>query len=172
MIVGSALFHSLISLFVLLVVLVLAHGGLPYTVLYAPIVFFPIVPATLGFAWILTSLGVFARDIKQVIGVMMTILLFLSPVFYPISAVPPAFRPWLMANPLTFIIEQSRSVLFFGNDPDWSGLAVYTSFGVVVALLGYAWFQKTRKGFADVVRVPVDPHRAIVEVLSDLRAAP
>ncbi len=149
-VMGSALFHSLISLLVLGIALVLSHGGLPVTVLYAPVVFVPLVLATAGFAWFLTALGVFARDVKQVIGVVMTILLFLSPVFYPISSVPVAFRPWLLANPLTFIIEQSRAVLFFGNGPDWIGLALYAGTSAVVAWLGFAWFQKTRKGFADV----------------------
>jgi len=150
-VMGSALFHSMISLLVLGIALLVSHGGLPLTVIYAPVVLFPLVLATAGFAWFLTSLGVFARDVKQVIGVLMTILLFLSPVFYPISSVPAAFRPWLLANPLTFVIEQSRAVLFSGTPPDWSGLAVYGAASVVVASLGFAWFQKTRKGFADVV---------------------
>lgn len=150
-VMGSALFHSLISLVVLLIALVIAHGGLPVTVVYAPLVFVPLVLATAGFAWFLTSLGVFARDVRQFIGVVMTILLFLSPVFYPISSVPVAFRPWLMANPLTFVIEQSRAVLFAGTNPDWGGIALYTLVSVGIAYLGFAWFQKTRKGFADVV---------------------
>jgi lipopolysaccharide transport system permease protein len=72
-------------------------------------------------------------------------------VFYPVSAVPPAFRSWLMANPLTFIIEQARDVAVWGRLPDWSGLALYTVAALGIASLGYAWFQKTRKGFADVL---------------------
>lgn len=150
-VMGSAFFHSLISLFVLGIALVVSHGSLPVTVLYAPLVFLPLILATSGFAWFLTSLGVYARDVKQVIGIVMTILLFLSPVFYPISSVPVNFRPWLLANPLTFIIEQSRAVLFFGNDPNWLGLVTYAAASIIVAWIGFAWFQKTRKGFADVV---------------------
>ena len=148
---GSALFHSLVSLLVLGIALFAAHGTLPLTAVYAPLVFAPLLFATAGFGWFLTALGVFARDVKQVIGVVMTILLFLSPVFYPITSVPLSFRPWLMANPLTFIIEQSRAVLFFGVLPDWGGLGLYAIVGVAIAALGFAWFQKTRKGFADVV---------------------
>lgn len=78
-------------------------------------------------------------------------MMFLSPVFYPITALPEAFRPWLMANPLTFIIEQAREVLIWGRIPDLTGLALYTLAAVIVAWLGYMWFQKTRKGFADVL---------------------
>ncbi len=78
-------------------------------------------------------------------------MLFLSPVFYPLTAVPDAFRPAIMANPLTFIIGQAREVLVWGRLPDWEGLAIYTVVAAAVAWAGYAWFQKTRKGFADVL---------------------
>jgi lipopolysaccharide transport system permease protein len=77
--------------------------------------------------------------------------MFLSPVFYPVAAVPERFRPFIMANPLTFIIEQAREVLIWGHLPNWLGLGVYTLAAIVVAWAGYAWFQKTRKGFADVL---------------------
>jgi lipopolysaccharide transport system permease protein len=78
-------------------------------------------------------------------------MMFLSPVFYPITALPEAYRPWLMANPLTFIIEQAREVLIWGHLPDWSGLATYSAVAVLIAWAGFAWFHKTRKGFADVL---------------------
>ena len=81
----------------------------------------------------------------------MTIIMFLSPVFYPITAVPEAYRPLIMANPLTFIIEQAREVLIWGHLPNWGGLAVYLLVAMGVTWLGFAWFQKTRKGFADVL---------------------
>lgn len=80
-----------------------------------------------------------------------TVLMFLSPVFYPITAVPEGFRSYLMANRLTFIIEQARAVLILGHLPSWSGLLGYTLVALVVAWGGFAWFQKTRRGFADVL---------------------
>jgi lipopolysaccharide transport system permease protein len=82
---------------------------------------------------------------------MTTVLMFLSPVFYPVAAVPERFRPIIMANPLTFIIEQCREVIVWGHMPDWLGLLLYTSAATLLAWAGYAWFQKTRKGFADVI---------------------
>jgi lipopolysaccharide transport system permease protein len=106
---------------------------------------------TLGLAWALAALGVFLRDVGQTIGIITTVLLFLSPVFYPVTAVPEKFRPFIMANPLTFIIEQAREVLIWGHIPDWIGLGIYTAAAIVVAWAGYALFQKTRKGFADVL---------------------
>jgi lipopolysaccharide transport system permease protein len=149
--IGSALFQCLVSLAVLLLALFLMNGSLHWTVLLSPIVMLPIVMATLGFAWTLASLGVFLRDVGQIIGIITTILLFVSPIFYPISALPEAIRPWLMFNPLTFIIEQTRAVLIWGQPPDWFGLGVYCALATIIAWLGFAWFQKTRKGFADVL---------------------
>ena len=99
----------------------------------------------------LASLGVYLRDVGQTIGIITTVLMFLAPVFYPITAVPERFRPFIMANPVTFIIEQARDVLIWGNLPNWLGLGTYTLVATIVAWAGYAWFQKTRKGFADVL---------------------
>jgi lipopolysaccharide transport system permease protein len=148
---GAALFHSLISLSVLLAAFALFNGYLHWTPVFIPFVLLPLVILTLGLAWMLASLGVFLRDVGQTIGLITTVLMFLSPVLYPISAVPEEFRPYIMANPLTFIIEQAREVLVWGHMPDWIGLGVYTLAATVIAWLGYAWFQKTRKGFADVL---------------------
>lgn len=149
--IGTALFHACVSLAVLLVFFLLFNGFIHWTVVFLPIVLLPLVMLTVGVAWALASLGVFLRDVAQPIGLIMTVLLFASPVFYPITALPEPLRPWLMLNPLTLIIEQARAVLLFGQLPDWSALAVYGVFAVAVAWLGYAWFQKTRKGFADVI---------------------
>jgi lipopolysaccharide transport system permease protein len=149
--IGAALFHSLVSVAVLLAVFGVLNGYLQWTAIFFPLVMLPLVVLTLGFAWMLASLGVYLRDIAQPIGLAMTVLLFASPVFYPISALPERVRPWLMLNPLTFIIEQARAVLIFGQMPNWWGLLLYSAIAIVVAWAGYAWFQKTRKGFANVL---------------------
>ena len=148
---GAALFHSIISLGVLLVAFVLFNGYLHWTVVFTPLVLLPLVILTVGLAWMLASLGAFLRDVGQTIGIITMVLMFLAPVFYPVTAVPEEFRPWLMANPLTFIIEQAREVLVWGRVPDWTGLGTYTAVAMAITSAGYAWFQKTRKGFADVL---------------------
>lgn len=148
---GAALFHSLVSLAVLLLAFALFNGYLHWTVVFIPVVLLPLVILTLGLAWMLAALGVFLRDVGQTIGIITTVLMFLSPVFYPMSAVPQDFRPFIMANPLTFIIEQARDVLIWGHLPNWAGLGAYTLAAIAIAWAGYAWFQKTRKGFADVL---------------------
>ena len=148
---GAALFHSLISLGVLLAAFALFNSYLQWTAVFIPLVLLPIVILILGLAWLLASLGVFLRDVGQTIGIITTVLMFLSPVFYPVTAVPERFRPFIMSNPLTFIIEQAREVLIWGHLPNWMGLGIYTVAATVVAWIGFAWFQKTRKGFADVL---------------------
>lgn len=127
------------------------NGYLHWTAIFTPLVALPLVILTLGLAWMLASLGVFLRDVGQTIGIITMVMMFLAPVFYPVTAVPEEFRPWLMANPLTFIIEQAREVLIWGHLPDWIGLGIYTCVATLIAWAGYAWFQKTRKGFADVL---------------------
>lgn len=148
---GSALFHASVSIVVLLVAELFIDGGVPPTVILLPLVLLPLVVLSMGLGWLLASLGVFLRDIGQTISLLTTMLLFLSPVFYPLSALPEAFRPFILANPLTFIIEQARHVAIDGQLPDWGGLGAYLLAALVIAWLGFAWFQKTRKGFADVL---------------------
>lgn len=148
---GSALFHSCISLIVLLAAQFLIMGELHWTALLFPLILVPLILATLGISWLLASLGVYLRDVGHVITVLTTVLLFLSPVLYPIAALPEAYKPWLRLNPLTYIIEESRSVLLFGHTPDWGDLGIAIIVGSVIASIGFWFFQKTRKGFADVI---------------------
>ena len=148
---GAALFHALVSLCVLLTAFALFNGYIHWTAVFAPLVLLPLVILTMGLAWMLASLGVFLRDVGQTVSIITTVLLFLSPVFYPVSALPESFRPWMMSNPLTFIIEQAREIIVWGRLPDFLGLLLYTASASVVAWLGFAWFQATRRGFADVL---------------------
>ena len=150
-VLGTSLFHAMISLTILVISLLALTGTVSWTILYLPVVLFPLILLSLGFAWMLASLGVFLRDVSQPIGLAMTALLFFSPVFYPATALPEHLRPWLMINPLTFIIEQARAVIFFGRAPQVYGLLLYAICSVIIAWLGYVWFQKTRKGFANVL---------------------
>lgn len=148
---AAALFHSLISLSVLLIAFMLFNGYLQWTAIFIPLVLMPFIIFTLGLAWMLAAIGVFLRDVGQVIGMVTMVMLFLAPVFYPLSAVPEEFVPYMLANPLTFIIQQSREVLIWGRFPNWAGLCVYMLLAIIVGWAGYFLFQKTRKGFADVL---------------------
>jgi lipopolysaccharide transport system permease protein len=148
---GSALFHLSISLLILLAGQLLLTHSLPLTALLLPLILSPLLLVTIGCAWFLAAIGVYLRDIGQAIGLLTTIMLFLSPTFYPLSALPEPGRTLLYLNPLTFIIEESRQVLLFGQPPDWSGLLIYVLISLFITWGGFWWFQRTRRGFADVV---------------------
>lgn len=148
---AAALFHAAISFAILILVLAITHGALPLTAFWLPIVILPVLCLTLGLTWFFSALGVYVRDIGQILGVAVTALLFLSPLFYPSSALPQEFRWMAVVNPIAFSIEQARDVLIFGRMPRWPALGVYSVVAVAVMWCGFAWFQKTRRGFADVL---------------------
>lgn len=147
----SALFHGAISLGVWLVAHLIFFGLPHVTALYLPLVILPLLLFIMGLSWGLASLGVFLRDVSQFIGTVVTVLMFMTPIFYSIAALPEEFRQWLYLNPLTPVIEQARNVLYWGKQPDFALLGIYTMVSLLIAWLGFAWFQKTRKGFADVL---------------------
>ena len=147
----SAAYHMLISLIVWIVAYVIL-SGLPHTtVLLLPLIVLPFALFIMGLSWALASLGVFLRDVSQFVGVAVTTLMFLSPIFYPASALPETYRHILYLNPLTPVIEMTREVLYWGKLPNLALLGIYWLASVLIAWLGFAWFQKTRKGFADVM---------------------
>jgi len=148
---GSALFHALISLGVWLIFYLIIFGLPHVTVLLLPMIILPLLLLIMGLTWGLASLGVYLRDVSQFVSIVTTMLMFLSPIFYPASALPEKYRHLLLLNPLSFPIEQVREVLFWGKVPDMTILIVYLLGGAFVAWLGFFWFQKTRKGFADVL---------------------
>lgn len=150
-VVGSALFHLCISTVVLLVFSLLISGSLPWTAVLFPLVIAIFMPFVAGTVWLLASLGVFLRDLKQAIGVMTTALLFLAPVFYSRNTIPPAYRELLYLNPLTVVAESARDVLIWGVFPPWKLLILYGIAAWAFAWAAFAWFQKSRKGFADVL---------------------
>lgn len=148
---GSAVFHLAASLAVLLAGLMAGTLGLRPSVLLFPLVLAPFVMLTMGLCWFLAATGVYLRDLGHAVGVLTTVLLFLSPVFYSPSAIPVGWSWLIRLNPLTFIIEESRNVLLWGRAPYWPGLLLYTAVGLLVAQLGFRWFQTARRGFADVI---------------------
>jgi lipopolysaccharide transport system permease protein len=147
----NAGFHALISLVVWLIAHQLIMGTPSWHIVYLPIVVFPLVVLALGVSYILSSLGVYIRDISQTMSILSTVLLFMSPIFFPLERLPEAFQPLLMMNPLTLIIQQARAVMIFGQVPNFIALGTYLLCALGVLLFGFAWFQKTRKGFADVL---------------------
>lgn len=148
---GSALFHASLCLLILFAAHLSSTGMVPMQILWFPVILLPLSMLSLGVAWLLASLGVFLRDVQQVAGVLATVLMFLAPVFYPLSALPEAYRQWLFLNPVTYPTEALRAALFLGQAPQASALLLYSCIALAVMLAGYAVFQRTRRGFADVL---------------------
>jgi lipopolysaccharide transport system permease protein len=148
---GSAVVQSLIGFAVLLAAQLLLAGRLSPAVLLLPLAYLPLVLLVLGLGWTLASLGVYLRDIGHAVSVATHVLLFLSPVFYPVEAVPGALRSLLHANPLTTVLDGFRRVALWGMLPDWGPWASLTLVSAAIALAGHAWFMQTKKGFADVM---------------------
>ena len=147
----SACFQALINIFVLLLAFTFANGYIHWTAVLLPVVFIPVLILVLALSFLISSLGVFIRDLGQFITLLITVILFLSPVFYPLSSVPQKYQVIILSNPLTFIIEQTREVVIWGRLPDFNGLLIYGCISTVILWFSYFWFQKTRKGFADVI---------------------
>lgn len=150
-IVGSALFNAFVSFCVWFVVCVLFLRMPNATSVLLPVVIIPLVLVSLGVTWLLSSLGVFLRDLAQIVPFVSTVLLFMSPVFYPLASLPKIIQPFIFFNPLTLPIESARAVLFLGGGVDWSAWSLSLVMSLIFCYLCFVWFQKTRKGFADVV---------------------
>lgn len=147
----GAVFHFMVSMLVWLVAAWILIGPPPLTAILLPVVMLPLAFGTLGASWGLAALGVYLRDVGQVVGVVVTGLLFLSPIFYPIEAVPEGARELIMLNPVGYVVEMARGVLVFGRLPNPIGFLVALLSSIFVAWAGFWLFQKTRKGFADVL---------------------
>ena len=149
--VANALFHFFISLLVLLAFIVLSGRGLSWTLIYVPVLVGLFSINLLGLAWLISAASVYIRDTTYVAGFLATALMFLSPVFYPKSAVPEQFAIVMDMNPLTFYIEAFRDVLILGRVPDLSSFLLAGFFSLLSFIVGYWFFQRVRKGFADVL---------------------
>ncbi len=150
-VMGAALFHSVASLLILILAMMISGMDFHPTALYLPLLFVPLVLMILGFSWLMAALGTYVRDLGHAVFIISMILLFVSPIFFPITAVPEQLRFFVYLNPLSFIIEQVRIVLIWGESPSWFWLLVYSTVSLFVSWFGFWLFQRMRKGFSDVV---------------------
>jgi lipopolysaccharide transport system permease protein len=130
---------------------VLNDGGLPLTALALPLVWLPLLPLVLGLGWLLSGIGTYVRDVGQLLGMAVSALMFLSPIFFPVEALPEAVRGWMLLNPLAWVMTGTREVLLQGQWPDWQALGLLLLACTGVALAGAVFFRKVRTGFADVL---------------------
>jgi lipopolysaccharide transport system permease protein len=148
---GSAMVQALISLSLLLVALVFFMGVINWTIILIPLVLLPLILLSLGLGWFFASLGAYLRDVGHLIGIAVQVLMFMTPIFYSITSIPENLRWVFYLNPINNVVEDMRRVVIWGQLPNWQWLVLGTVIGGIVAVLGYAWFEKTRGGFADVL---------------------
>ncbi len=147
----SALGTELFGIIALLIAAALIQRQLHPTILWLPVLLVPQLLAAFGAAWLVASLGVFLRDIAQGIALLLMAWMFLTPIIYPESIVPERYRPFIEANPFTALVRSYRRIFLEGAAPDWSGLAYFTVFALLLFVFGYWWFARSRKNFADVI---------------------
>ena len=147
----SSFFHVLVSCLVWLAGCVLFGQGIHASWLALPLVFIALVPTLLGLGWTLSALGVYFRDLGEIVGLFMGMLLFLTPVFFPLSVLPDFLQVWVAFNPLAIPIEALRSIGLLGQWPQFAMLMQLFGVGCVLAICGAWLFEKSRKGFADVL---------------------
>lgn len=148
---GSAVFHALIGLIILIAFELLAFHRVPSTLLWLPLVWLPLIAFTLACTMALSSVGVFLRDIGQAIGICLNMLMFLSPIFFPLSALPARWQPVLGLNPIARVIEQTRIVLVIGDRPSVWYIVIGTAAAIMTCELSYLLFKKSQNAFSDVL---------------------
>lgn len=155
--VGGVLVGTCIGLGLLVIAIAVIGNGMSWTaglgwqVVFLPVVLVPVILLALGMAWIVASLGVYIPDVRKIVAVITQVGFFLTPIIWPLSAFPGEYRWIVHLNPLTVIVESVRDVTLRAQQPDWIGLAIVTLIGLAICQIGYAFFMKTKRGFADVL---------------------
>lgn len=149
--VATALSTAAIAWLILLMARIAIMGVPSPLFLLSPLVLLEMVPMLLGIAWLLSSLGVYLKDIAQVVGIVTSMILFLSPIFFPADAMPESFRGLILFNPLATPIDAFRKLTIMGEFPDLTGLMNHFALSVLFMAFSYLMFKKLAKGFADVL---------------------
>lgn len=147
----SSLFHFCVNLMLLLIAYIFIYQTIQPTIILVPFVIIPLLLLACGIGWFLASLGVFLRDIGQIMGLLSTVLLFISPIFFSVETLPIWGQNLVMLNPLTIIVNAFRDIAIWGTLPNIKQLSYYWLISSSIFIFGFIWFQKTRKGFADVL---------------------
>lgn len=149
--VFGALFQFLMSCIVFAIFCIILQQPVSLMTLLVPVVISPLIVLSYSISLFLSSLGVYVRDMGQIVAVVIALMLFMSPIFYPITAVPEQYRMLIYINPLTFIVESLRDIVLYAKLFSLEGYAIYWGISIVLYFLAMAWFKKLKRGFADVL---------------------
>lgn len=147
----SALFNCVISYLILIVAIYILNGMISPTLFLIIPAFIPLIILTIGLGLFISALSVYLKDVSNAIAVIVTMLMYLSPVFFPLSSVPDDFRGMCEVNPMTYIIENFRNVVLYGEKLNLKFFVISSLFAVVIYAIGYLTFMRTKEGFADVL---------------------
>lgn len=147
----AALINGFVSLLIWIIFSVAIRGYVPFSLGWLPLIIIPFALFALGCCWFLSAAGVFHPDIEHLIPMLMLMLMLLSPLFFPASAIPEQLRFLFDFNPLAYVLEQARQVMIYGGAPNFGVLAIGWVVGLLFAWLGLVSFVKNRDGFADAV---------------------
>ncbi len=142
---------ELIGFVILVAALLLTGRPIGPVMLLLPVILLLQAVLTIGLAWIIAGITVFIRDLGQMLGMMLTLWVFLTPIFYPPSVIPETLRVFLAVNPMYALVEAYRSVILRGEFPALGGVALTALIGIVTFLIGYRVFTKMQPVFADVL---------------------
>jgi len=152
--VATGLVTEFFGIAILVLGLIIAHGRVPATLLYLPLVMIPQILLTAGFCWFLAALGVFIRDFSQINGYLLTIWFFVTPICYAetyLTSLSPGSARLMRLNPMYVLVRNYRRIMLESTAPDWRSLGWTTVLGIVVVIAGHAWFRKLRRSFADLI---------------------
>lgn len=147
----STLFQASINLLILLTGLLIVQGSFHWQVLLLPFLILPFILTLFGIALLIASIGVYLKDLQQVMPLVTTILLFISPVFYPVSVLPESFQMVMHFNPLTSVIEMLRAVVFLGKLPTSGYMISSMLYGAAIFWVGFSVYKRLKVGFSDVL---------------------
>jgi lipopolysaccharide transport system permease protein len=148
---GTAIFHCLIAFLPLAIGLGISQHVIPFTILYVFVFLVPLALLTCGASWLFSATGVFFRDIQPILTAGITILMFMSAIFYPLRAIPAQWRGVLGLNPMVHLIDSGRAAIVWGMTPDWLAYFGLVLGSLAVFLLGYFVFDRSKSAFADVI---------------------
>lgn len=149
--VGASLVHLLISLLLVLAGILILGPGIGANAVWAPLIFLPLIPLALGIGWLVSAVGVFFRDVGQIVGVLILGIMFSSGIFYPASSIPPAAWSVLRFNPVLLTVELSRNSLLWNHPINLTHLAYVAGVSLALCVFGYTVFRRTAPAFADVL---------------------
>lgn len=151
MVTCSALFNCVISFGILIVAKFVIYRNVSPTLYMIFLAMIPLIILSVGVGLLVSALSVYLKDIGNFVSVFVTILMYVSPVFFPLASVPESFRKVCEINPMTYIIENFRNVVFYGTSLNWKFFGISCLASVIIYLLGKAVFMRAKEGFADVL---------------------